>query len=147
MCVLTQRVVPPSRFGERVVVRPPTTFKRRVGRVDIDNVRDWRNAWAVWIVATVAAVPASAVLWFVGGMSFCGEEDYNTPPGSVGDTLCTTLVHPIIPWASLAAIPFLIAAVGGFVGIRQRKAGLFQLAVSAPFVVVVLAVFAVLAIF
>ena len=47
-------------------------------------------------------------------MSFCGEEDYNTPPGSVGDTLCTTLVHPIIPWASLAAIPFLIAAVGGF---------------------------------
>ncbi len=82
----------------------------------------------------------------VGGNSFCGEEDYDTPPGSIGDALCTTLVHPVVPWASLAAVPVVLAAVGGFVAIRRRKESLFLIAVCAPFVLVVLVVFAVLAI-
>jgi hypothetical protein len=72
-------------------------------------------------------------------------EDYDTPPGSVGDTLCTALVEPIVPWALLASAPFLAALVGGFVGIRRRNRRLFVLARSAPFVVVGLAVFAMLA--
>jgi hypothetical protein len=99
----------------------------------------------VWVAATVAAVPASGVLWVVGGYSLCGMEDYDTPPGSVGDTLCTALVEPIVPWALLASVPFLAALVGGFVGIRLRRRRLFVLALAAPFAVVVLAVFAFLA--
>jgi hypothetical protein len=108
---------------------------------------DWRRAWVVWVIGTVAAVPASVVLWFVGGYAFCGMEVYDTPPGSVGDTLCTALVKPIVPWALLASVPFLAAIVGGFLGIRLRSRGLFVLALSAPFVVVGFAVFATPAIF
>ena len=109
------------------------------------TVTDWRKAWSLWLAATLAAVPASAVLWFIGGQGFCGEETYDTPPGSAGDTLCTTLVQPIVPWALLAAVPLLIAAVGGFTGIRLRRRRLFLLAVAAPFALVALGVFAVLA--
>ncbi|HUL84721.1 MAG TPA: hypothetical protein VLX89_04285 [Actinomycetota bacterium] len=108
---------------------------------------DWRKAWALWVIAVLAAVPASAVLWLVAGGAWCGEETYNTPPGSTGDALCTTLVEPIVPWASLAAIPFLVAAIGGAVGIRLRRRGLFLVAISAPFAFVVFAVFATLAVF
>ena len=96
-------------------------------------------------MAVVAAVPASAVLWFVGGEAWCGEETYNTPPGSAGDALCTTLVEPIFPWATLAAVPFLAAAIGGVIAIRRRRRGLFLAAVSAPFAFVAFAVFAILA--
>jgi hypothetical protein len=110
-------------------------------------MRDWRSAWAVWIVAAVAAVPASAALWLVGGYAFCGEEVYNTPPGSAGDSLCSALVQPIVPWALLASVPFFAALVGGFVGIRLRNRELFVLALSAPFVTVVVAVLGILAAF
>jgi hypothetical protein len=48
----------------------------------------------------------------------CGEEVCDTPLGSLGDTLCRTLVEPAVPCAFLAALPLLIAGVGGFVGIR-----------------------------
>jgi hypothetical protein len=107
---------------------------------------DWRKAWAVWAIAVLAALPASAVLWFVGGQAWCGEETYNTPPGSTGDAFCSTLVEPIVPWAALAAVPFLVAAIGGVVAIRLRRPGMFIAAVSAPFVFVVFALFATLAI-
>jgi hypothetical protein len=92
------------------------------------------------MIAVVAAVPASAVLWLVGGQAWCGEETYNTPPGTAGDALCTNLVEPIVPWASLAAIPILVASIGGVVAIRRRRRGLFLAAVSAPFAFVAFAV-------
>ena len=106
----------------------------------------WWKAWALWLFAVLAAVPASAVLWFVGAGSWCGEETYDTPPGSAGDALCTRLVEPIVPWASLAAIPFLVVLIGGFVAIRRRRPGLFLFAVSAPFAFISFVVFATLAI-
>jgi len=96
-------------------------------------------------MAVVAAVPASAVLWFVEAQSWCGEETYDTPPGSAGDAFCTTLVEPIFPWATLAAVPFLAAAIGGVIAIRLRRRGWFVAAVSAPFAFVAFAVFATLA--
>jgi hypothetical protein len=98
-------------------------------------------------MAMSLAVPASVVLWFAGGYAFCGMELYDTPPGSLGDTLCTALVKPIVPWALLASAPFLAAVLGGFVGIRLRNRGLFVLALSAPFVTVGFAVFAMTAVF
>lgn len=107
---------------------------------------DWRKALAVWVTATLAAVPTSGLLWFVGGYALGGEEVYDTPPGSVGDSLCTALVEPIVPWALLASVPFLAALVGGFLGIRLRHRGLFVLALSAPFVVVGVAAVAILAV-
>jgi len=82
------------------------------------SVRDW----ALLVVVTVATIPASAFIWLIGGMSMCGEEAYNTPPGSVGDSLCGALVEPIAPWATLAAIPTILVAVGGVLAIRRRKA-------------------------
>ena len=107
---------------------------------------DWRKAWALWVIAVVAAVPASAVLWLVGGQAWCGEETYNMPPGTAGDALCARLVEPIVPWASLAAIPFLVAAIGGVVAIRRRRRGLFLAAVSAPFAFIAFAVLVTLAV-
>ena len=91
------------------------------------------------------AIPASVLLWFVGGMASCGEEVYDTPPGSTGDTLCQTLVKPVAPWLLLAALPFAMVLVGGFVGIRRRNRRLFVAALTVPFVLVVIAVFATLA--
>lgn len=113
----------------------------------ITIVADWRSAWVVWVMATLMVAPASAVLWLVGAGAFCGEEVYDTPPGSVGDTLCNALVHPILPWALLASVPFVAVLVGGLIGIRLRNRRLFVLALSAPFVVVGFAVFAILAVF
>jgi hypothetical protein len=101
-----------------------------------------RGEWAWWSVATLAAVPASAVLWFVVGQGWCGTEVYDTPRGSAGDSLCTALVKPVFPWALLASLPFFAVLVGGFIGIRLHKRGLFLFAVAAPFALTVLAVFA-----
>jgi hypothetical protein len=108
-------------------------------------VTQWWKAWVLWLFAVLAAVPASAVLWFVGAGVSCGEETYDTPPGSVGDALCTRLVEPIFPWASMAAIPLLVVAIGGVIAIRLRRRGLLLAALSAPFVFVAFAVFAMLA--
>jgi hypothetical protein len=93
------------------------------------------------------AVPASALLWFVGGQAWCGEEVYNTPPGSTGDALCETLVDPVAPWLVLAALPLAIVLLGGFAGIRLGSRRLFLIALTAPFVVVLVAVFTFLALF
>ena len=106
----------------------------------------WRTAWVWWIAATIGALLASAALWLVAGQTWCGEETYDTPPGSTGDALCEAMVRPVVPWAVLAALPFLLALVGGFVGIRKRNRRLFRLALSMPFVVAAVAVFATLAI-
>jgi hypothetical protein len=107
-------------------------------------VSGWRGAWGLWAAVTLLAIPASAVFWFVGGMASCGEEVYDTPPGSTGDTLCQKLVEPVVPWLLLAALPFVIALAGGFVGIRRRNSRLFTAALTAPFVLVVVGVLATL---
>lgn len=108
---------------------------------------NWRSAWGWWLVASFAAVPASAILWYVTGEAWCGEETYDTPAGSAGDALCTTLVKPVVPWVLLGSLPFLLALVGGLVGIRRRNRGLYVFSLVAPFVLVAFAVFATLAAF
>jgi integral membrane sensor domain MASE1 len=45
----------------------------------------------------------SYVVWWFWGMGFCGEEVYDTPPGSTGDTLCGALIEPVWPWALVAS--------------------------------------------
>jgi hypothetical protein len=108
-------------------------------------VKDWRRAWIVWAAAALAAVPASVVVWFVGGQAWCGEEVYDTPPGTVSDTLCSTLVEPVVPWAILAAAPFVVVVAAGLLALRRRDQRLFVLAITLPFVFVVGAVLASLA--
>jgi hypothetical protein len=107
----------------------------------------WRGAWALWVSATLAALPASALLWFVVGQSWCGMEVSDTPAGSVGDSLCTNLVEPVVPWALVASLPLLVVLVGGLAALRFHRRRLFALAVTAPFVLVVLAVVATTAFF
>src|SRR3954447_2477952 len=103
------------------------------------------RSWTLWVVVTLATVPASCLVWLIGGMGMCGEEDYNTPPGSVGDSLCSSLVHPIVPWAILAAMPTVLTAVVGFLDTRrQRHRNLFFL-LAATYLLAGLIVFASLA--
>jgi hypothetical protein len=105
------------------------------------------HAPTLWIAVTLAAMPASFWLWFIGGTGMCGEEVYDTRPGSVGDTLCTALVEPVVPWASLAAVPVAIAAVGGFIGLRLGRRRFFYFALAAPFVLAFGGTLALLAVF
>ena len=107
---------------------------------------DSRRAWRLWLVVTLSTVPVSLSLWWIGGVSICGEEVYDTPPGSAGDTVCTALIHPIVPWALIAASPTLLVVVGGVIGIRRRHRDLFRLALVAPFFVAVVGILASLAI-
>ena len=79
--------------------------------------------------------------------AWCGEEVYDTPPGSTADALCRTLVDPVAPWLVLAALPFAVVLFGGFAGIHLGSRRLFLIALTAPFVVVLVAVFAFLALF
>jgi hypothetical protein len=80
-------------------------------------------------------------------MGFCGEEVYDTPPGSIGDALCGALIEPVWPWALVASIPTLLALVGGFVGLRLRNPRLFRFSLLAPFALGVLTLFLVPALF
>jgi hypothetical protein len=98
------------------------------------SVRDW----ALLVVVTVATIPASAFVWFIGGGSMCGEETYNTPPGSVGYSLCGALVEPIAPWATLAAIPTILVAVGGVLAIRRGRAYLLMVFLGSVYLLALL---------
>jgi hypothetical protein len=91
------------------------------------------RAWASWVLCTVATVPVSYVLWWFWGMGLCGEEAYDTPPGSTGDALCRALVEPVWPSALVASTPTLLALIGGFVGLRLRNPRLFRFSLVAPF--------------
>ena len=93
-----------------------------------------------WMVGTLATLTASAFLWFVGAMSAGGGEVYDPPaPG---------IVDPGIPgvWVTIALAPTWLALVGGFLAIRRERDGLFVFSLTAPYVVAVLGVFAILAI-
>jgi len=106
-----------------------------------------REARLAWLLATLGMLPASALLWLVGGMSACGEEDYSTPPGSLGDWMCRALVDPVAPWAIIASTPLLIVAVGGYVAIRRQSRRLFAVAMALPLLLVAGGLFAATAVF
>jgi hypothetical protein len=94
--------------------------------------------WGLWLLGTAATLPVSFFVWWLWGMGFCGEEVYNTPPGSTGDALCGALVEPVWPWALVAATPTFVALVGGFLGLRLRKQRVFRVSLLAPWVLGVL---------
>lgn len=97
--------------------------------------------WGLWVLGTVATLPVSYLVWWFWGMSFCGEEVYNTPPGSSGDALCSALIRPVWPWALVASTPTLLALVGGIVGLRLRNPRVFKFALLAPLALGVLTFF------
>lgn len=93
---------------------------------------DVARRWVLWVFGTVATLPVSYVVWWFWGMGFCGEEVYDTPPGSTGDALCGALVKPVWPWALVASTPTLLTLVGGFVGLLRHDRLLFQFSLVAP---------------
>jgi hypothetical protein len=101
---------------------------------------DSARRWVLWVFGTVATLPVSYVVWWFWGMGFCGEEVYDTPPGS-SDALCAALIKPVWPWALVASIPTLLALVGGFFGLRLRDQRLFRFSLLAPFALGVLSFF------
>jgi hypothetical protein len=99
----------------------------------------------LWAAAIPFAAVASLVLWWVGGQAACGEETYDTPPGSIGDTFCRDLVKPILPWGVLAALPLLTVLLVGFLGARAQSRALVAVAVAAPLAAAILSVVALVA--
>jgi hypothetical protein len=108
---------------------------------------DRRLNGLAWALVMVAMVPASAFLWFVGGVAACGEEAYDTPPGSLGDSLCSALVEPVVPWAALAAAPLALGLIAGLIGLRQGSRRLVVIGTALPPLLIVLGVFCLLAVF
>jgi hypothetical protein len=97
--------------------------------------------WVLWLCGTVATLPVSYVVWWFWGMGFCGEEVYDTPPGSTGDAICAAMIEPVWPWALVASTPTLLALVGGFVALQLRSPRLLRFALLAPFSLGVLTLF------
>jgi hypothetical protein len=110
-----------------------------------ESVGRWPLARAVWIVLILASLPASALVWFVGAVSFCGTD--TTEPGAFGDWACGALVRPVVPWVAVAAIPLAILVVGGLMAVRREDWRLFAISVLAPPIGLAVAYFAVLAAF
>jgi hypothetical protein len=102
---------------------------------------DLPGRWVLWLFGTVATLPVSYLVWWFWGMGFCGEEVYDTPPGSTGDALCGALIEPVWPWALVAATPTLLALIGGFVGLLLRSPRLFGFSLLTPFALGVLTFF------
>jgi hypothetical protein len=92
----------------------------------------WEPARQTWYVALGASLLASAFLWLMGGYTACGMEVYDLPPGSLRDSFCTTLVEPVVPWASLAALPFALSLLGGLVALRRGSGWLLRIATWLP---------------
>jgi hypothetical protein len=93
----------------------------------------------IWAISLVALLPASLLLWFVGGMGACGAEVYDTPPGSTGDQACAQLVEPVWPWATLATTPLALGLALGLLALRTGRRRLLVLATCLPLALVVLA--------
>ena len=94
--------------------------------------------WLLWVAGTIGALPMSYLVWWWWGAGFCGEEAYDTPPGSTGDALCQALIRPVWPWALVAATPTLLAFVGGLLGLLLRRRLLFSFSLLAPVILGVL---------
>jgi hypothetical protein len=110
-------------------------------------MRDRRSAFAAWVVAVTALAPASLVLWWFGGMAMCGEEIYDTPPGSFGQRACDALVHPVVPWVAISSVPAAGALALGAIALHRRSARLLKVAIAVPFLLIVCAIFTFLAVF
>jgi hypothetical protein len=110
---------------------------------------DWSDPWVrariAWVFVVFGALPLSALLWFVGGYAFCGTD--TTDPGVFGDWACERLVHPVAPWALIAAAPLTILLVGGHVALQRRSWRLFAYSVIGAPMLLVLGFFALTAIF
>jgi hypothetical protein len=100
-----------------------------------------RRTWAFWIVGSLATLPASGLLWLVGAMAAGGGEIYDPPPPPA-------FVDPGFPgaWVLIALSPTLLALVGGYLGIRHRWNELFMFALTAPYLLALIGVVAILAI-
>jgi hypothetical protein len=90
--------------------------------------------WVVWVAATASSVVVSYFVWWFWGTAFCGDEVYDTPAGSAGDTLCGVMVKPIWPWAIVAATPTLLSLFGGLLGLILRRPRLYSFSLAAPVV-------------
>jgi hypothetical protein len=99
-----------------------------------------RRTWVWWSLGTLATLPASAFLWFVGAMAAGGGEIYDPPPPA--------FVDPGIPggWVVIALSPTWLALACGFLGIRHRWKELFVFALTAPYLLAIIGAFAILAI-
>jgi hypothetical protein len=69
-------------------------------------------------------------------------EVYDTPPGSFGDSFCNILVKPVVPWTSLAALPFALSLLGGVVALRRGSVRLLTIATWLPLALAVAGIFA-----
>lgn len=105
----------------------------------------WEPARQTWYVALAASLLGSGFLWMTGGYSACGMEVYDTPPGSLRDSFCNTLVEPVVPWASLAALPFALSLLGGVVALRRGSGWLLTIATWLPLALAVSGILAWLA--
>jgi hypothetical protein len=114
-------------------------------RKEVDWFDPWVRARVAWIFIALAALPASALLWLGGGWGFCGTD--TTEPGVVGDWACERLVHPVAPWALIAAMPLAILLVGGHVGLQRKSWRLFAYSVIGAPLLLVIGFFALMAIF
>ena len=94
--------------------------------------------WLLWVAGTFGSLIVSYFVWWFWGMGFCGEETYDSPPGSTADALCQALVRPVWPWALLAATPTMLALGGGLLGLVFRLPRLFGFSLVAPVVLGVL---------
>src|SRR5918912_1978718 len=94
--------------------------------------------WALWVVGTFGSVAVSDLVWWFWGTAFCGEEAYNSPPGSTGDGLCRALVDPVWPWAMVSAVPTILTLVGGCLGLLLRRPRLYSFSLVAPVAIGVL---------
>jgi hypothetical protein len=94
-----------------------------------------RREWTLWGVATLATLPASCFVWFVGAFGMCPEEDGARPHAALGDSLCSSLVEPVVPWAVLALMPTLLASVGGFVALRRGALNLAWMLFAGAYLV------------
>jgi hypothetical protein len=101
----------------------------------VDPLDSWARARVVWAVVVVALLPAAALVWFVGGYSFCGTD--TTEPGAFGDWACETLVRPVAPWVLIVLAPLTVAVVGGLIALRRTSWTLFGWSVvGAPLLLV-----------
>jgi hypothetical protein len=96
----------------------------------------WIRARVAWVFVVLAALFLSGSFWLVGGYVLCGTD--TTEPGAFGDWACENLVHPVVPWLLIVAIPLVVVLLGGHVAIKRKSWGLFGSSViGAPLLLVI----------
>ena len=92
---------------EDTIVMSMFKLKLSSAATDDGSVTVSRRTWTWWIVGTLATLPASALLWFVGAMSAGGGEDYDPPAPAIVDSGIPGV------WVAIALVPAWLALVGG----------------------------------